>query len=148
LFRIGGNIECLTLKNIRHHFPCDNRPIAEIGIPFVSQKENAKKANGQHMNTIFIDGLTVLEEGDTTSDAEYIKVVGAVDNLILKNIVAVRKNETLCGKILVIDKEKGSAENLLIDGVYSKGYESFAETNGKAAHVDIFNAVCDCEPLK
>lgn len=150
LFRIGGDIECLTLKNIRHHYPRDGRPIAEIGIPFVSKKQNAEKAAGQHMNTIIIDGLTVLEEGNATADAEYIKVVGAVDNLILKNVVAVRKceNETPCGKILVIDKENGGAENLLIDGVYCKGYESFAETNGKAAHADVFNAVCDCEPLK
>ncbi len=148
LFRIGGDIECLTLKNIRHHYPCDNRPVAEIGIPFVSQKENEKKASGQHMNTIIIDGLTILEEDNVTADAEYIKVVGPVDNLILKNVVAVRKNERPCGKILVIDKEKGSADNLLIDGVYCKGYERFAETNGKAAHTDIFNAVCDCEPIE
>ncbi len=150
LFRIGGDIECLTLKNIRHHYPRDGRPVAEIGIPFVSKKQNAEKAAGQHMNTIIIDGLTVLEEGNATADAEYIKVVGAVDNLILKNVVAVRKceNETPCGKILVIDQKKGSAENLLIDGAYCKGYESFAETNGKAAHADVYNAVCDCEPLK
>jgi hypothetical protein len=143
LFRIGGNIECLTLKNIRHHFPSDSRPIAEIGIPFVSMKKNAEKAQGQRMNTIIIDGLNILEEGNTTANAEYIKVKGIVDNLVIKNVVAVRKNDVVCGKIITFDKEKGGAVNLLLDGILCKGYECFAETQGKVSHADVFNAVCD-----
>ena len=135
LFRIGGNIECLTLKDIRHHFPSDSRPIAEIGIPFVSRKQNEERSHGQTMNTIIIDGLTILEEGDTTADAEYIKVLGGVDNLIVKNITAVRKNDLPCGKILVIDPEKGSAENLVLDSVFCKGYETFAQTNGNVKNI-------------
>ncbi|TLS53905.1 hypothetical protein FE782_00675 [Paenibacillus antri] len=148
LFRIGGNIECLTLKNIRHHYPSDDRPIAEIGIPFVDKKKNIEKAHGQHMNTIIIDGLTILEEGSATANAEYIKVVGAVDNLVLKNVMAVRKNDAPCGKIVSFDEQTGSAENFLIDGVYCKGYEIFADTRGKAPHTNILNAICDGEPLK
>ena len=148
LFRIGGNIECLTLKNIRHHFPCDSRPVAEIGIPFVSKKQNDEKAHGQHIGTVIIDGLSILEEGGATADAAYIQVVGAVDNLLLKNVLAVRKQNARCGTILSFDEEKGSAGNLLIDGVYCKGYASFAEIRGKALHTDIFNAVCDGEPVK
>lgn len=27
LFSIGGHVECLTFKNIRHHNPCDARPV-------------------------------------------------------------------------------------------------------------------------
>jgi len=135
LFRIGGNIECLKLKNIRHHFPADGRPIAEIGIPFVSRKQNEERSNGQHMNTIIIDGLTILEEGDATADAEYIKVLGKVDNLVVKNLMAIRKSDSPKGKILVIDPEKGSADNLILENVFCKGYESFAETNGKAENI-------------
>ena len=126
LFRIGGNIECLTLKNIRHHFPMDARPIAEIGVPFVSMKQNAEKAHGQHMQTIIIDGLTIMEEGEQTADAEYIKVVGHVDNLVIKNVLAVRKTDKPCGKILVIDKEKGCVGNLIMEGINIKGYECFS----------------------
>ncbi|MBO9609567.1 MAG: hypothetical protein J7639_26665 [Paenibacillaceae bacterium] len=148
LFRIGGNIECLTLKNIRHHFPSDDRPIAEIGIPFVRASKNMEKAHGQHINTVIIDGLNILEEGGATANAEYIKVAGAVDNLVLKNIMAVRKNDVPCGKIVSFDEKTGSAGNLLIDGVYCKGYECFAETHGKASHLDILNTICDGKPLK
>ena len=161
LFRIGGNIECLILKNIRHHFPYDDRPIAEIGIPFINRKQNEERANGQRMNTIIIDGLTILEEPsaatDTASntsaiavtepvtltpDHAYIKVVGAVENLIIKNVLAVRKTNPPCGKILLINRESGSAENLLLEGIYCKGYECFAETNGKAGHASSFNVMC------
>lgn len=148
LFRIGGNIECLTLKNIRHHFPSDDRPIAEIGIPFVDKKKNIEKGQGQHIHTVIIDGLTILEEGGATANAEYIKVAGPVENLVLKNVMAVRKNDAPCGKIVSIDEEAGSVENLLIDGVYSKGYECFADTRGKASNVDILNTICDGKPLK
>lgn len=148
LFRIGGDIECLTLKNIRHHYPSDSRPIAEIGVPFVDKKKNAEKARGQRINTVIIDGLTILEAGNATADAEYIKVLGPVDNLVVKNVMAVRKNDAPAGKIVVIDEAKGSVGNLLIDGVCCKGYETFAETNGKASQAHIFNAVCDGEPLK
>jgi len=80
--------------------------------------------------------LSILEEGDITACAEYIKVVGAVDNLVLRNIFAVRKNGGPCGKILSIDEEKGSVQNLLLDGIYCKGYECFSETNGKVDNTD------------
>ena len=142
LFRVGGNIECLTLKNIRCHFPYDARPIAEIGVPFVSGKMNREKAGGQHINTVIIDGLSILEDGGGASGAEYIRVLGAVDNLIIKNIAALRKGAP-AGKILTFDAETGAAGNLLLDGIYCKGYECFAETRGKASHTDVFNAVCD-----
>ena len=148
LFRIGGNIECLTLKNIRHHFPGDSRPVAEIGIPFASVKGSLEKGGRQHMNTIVIDGLTILEAENASADAEYIKVLGAVDNLALKNIMAVRKNGARRGKILTLDAEHGSVENLLMDGIYCKGYECFAETHGKAANTDVFGAVCDGELIR
>lgn len=149
LFRIGGDIESLTLKNICHHFPSDSRPIAEIGIPFINGKANREKGSGQHMNTIVIDGLHILEEGSAaTAGAEYVKVVGPVDNLILKNITAIRKADALCGKIVTFDKETGSAGNLLMEGIFCKGYECFAETNGKATDTYCFNTVCDGELLK
>lgn len=148
LFRIGGNIECLTLKDIRHHLPADDRPIAEIGIPFVNSRANVEKADGQHMGTIIIDGLTVLEEGDATAGAEYLKVVGAVDRLVLRNVTAVRNASAPAGKVLSFDAERGSAGDLLVDGVTCQGYECFGETHGKAASVNVFNAVCDGDVLR
>ena len=148
LFRIGGNIECLTLKNVRCHHPGDDRPIAEIGIPFVSTRKNAEMADGQHIGTVIFDGLTLLEEGNATAGAEYIKVVGQVDNLILRNVVALRESDAPCGSILSIDEEKGGVKRLLIDGALCVGYESLAETHGKAAETHMFNTAFDGEPVR
>ena len=148
LFRIGGNIECLTLKNIRHHYPKDSHPVAEIGVPFISRKANEELADMQKIGTVVIDGLYMLEEGAAKTDEGAIQIKGKVDNLILKDVTAICEDDTPGGTVLKIDGKKGAVKNLLLDGVYCRGYDCFADTEGKAGRVDNLGAVCTGELVK
>ncbi|MBR0443315.1 MAG: hypothetical protein IIX15_03155 [Clostridia bacterium] len=126
LFSIGGDIRCLTLKNIRHEHPIDARAIAEIGLPFYdtfpNNIENYEFPAGRKpvLQNLVIDGLTVLENGQSDG-MEQLQVFGEVGNMIVKNALCVKDagNER-SGNMLNI-KPSGHIGNLVLDGILSVG---------------------------
>ena len=95
LFSVGGDIRCLTLKNIRHEYPIDKRAIGEFGLPFHSTTPNTidsyvyPAGKPPVIKNLIIDGVTVLENTDS-KDMEQLQIFGEIGNLVLRNVVSVK----------------------------------------------------------
>ena len=133
LFSIGGNIECLTLKNIRSHNSCDNRTLIELGLPFcdTTQKnyETFDWSQEQHMENIIIDGLTITERESDPRDTRYIRVYQKVENLFLKNVIVSKKQEPN-GTLLYFEKF-GEVDTLLCESIHTRGLEELTNDETK-----------------
>lgn len=139
LFSVGGNIECLTLKNIRHHNAHDNRPVVNLGFPFyLTNPENYKEketedikklSNSQRMQTIIIDGLTITEKSDEPLDTSYINVYDKVENLVVKNVIAV-KEQPENGTLIHFEKD-GCVDNLILESIHTKGLKTIVDDESK-----------------
>lgn len=136
LFNIGGNMECLTLKNIRHHNSFDNRTLIEIGLPcYNTHPENFDDMEllaHQEIQNIIIDGLTITEQDGEPEDTNYIKVYDKIENLILKNVIVI-KNQKENGTLLSFGK-KGRIENLITSEIHTKGLKTLISEPDKIAN--------------
>lgn len=134
LFSIGGNVECLTLKNIRHHNnQHDNRALIEIGLPFGTTNPNNfddyPREVHQKIQTIIIDGLTITEQAGEPEGTEYIGIYDKVDNLILKNVIVIKDQEE--NGTLVHFAKKGRIENLVTENIHTKGLKCLFDDESK-----------------
>lgn len=129
LFSIGGDIRCLTLKNIRHEHPIDARAIAEIGLPFYETFPNNIESyefpagRKPMLQNLIIDGLTVLENGQSQG-MEQLQVFGEVGNLILKNALCVKDAGVERSGSMLNIKPSGHIGNLVLDSVLTVGLEN------------------------
>lgn len=134
LFSVGGNIECLTLKNIRHHSSFDTRRLFDFGLPFCSSfKKNLDEnslEHSQHMQTIIIDGLTVTENPTDPMGKTYIKVHENIENLVLKNILVLKEQPKNNGTFLDF-AEMGHIDNLYTKSICIQGVETVCSDNEK-----------------
>ena len=140
LFSVGGNIECLTLKNIRHHAAHDNRPVLDIGWPFyLPNRENYKMfekdtpyhtcRHRQRLQNIIVDGLTIVEQEDDPKDTNYISVYDKVENMIIKNVTVI-KNQKENGNLLYFE-DQGMVQNLVLEGIHTKGLKNIINDETK-----------------
>jgi hypothetical protein len=72
LFHLDGRIDSLTLQNLHHHEPIDNRPLVHVLKTGV-------------VGALTINGLSISEKADQAADARYIQVEGRVENLTIRN---------------------------------------------------------------
>lgn len=125
LFNVGGNVRCLTLKNIRHEYPVDSRPVLELGLPFytttpVSIDGYVYPGRKPVIRNLILDGLTVLE-GETSPDMSKIIVYGEVENLIVRNVVSLKDEDAPRSGCLIEVKKTGHVGRLLLKDVLSVG---------------------------
>lgn len=144
LFRIGGNVECITFKNIRHHNPIDNRTLFELGIPFYTDYQ-LSDGDKPKMETIIIDGLTIIENDEASACADYIQLYDHVDNIIMRNITVIKKRGITPAGHMIVFMDKGSIGNLVISDVFSNGFECFIQNKEKISCIASSNIVCDGE---
>jgi hypothetical protein len=120
LFCIGGNIECITFKNIRHHNPSDNRSLFDFGLPFSdlnNEWETFKKR--PRLQTLIIDGLTIIE--DKPKDTSYIQIFDKIENLILKNVILIRDGGENASGYLISMKEHGYISSAILSYIQTRG---------------------------
>lgn len=133
LFSIGGNVECITLRNIRHHNSVDHRPVVELGLPFYStcsdNYDDFTMDARQRLQNVVIDGLMITEKEGEPEDTDYITIYDKVDNLILKNVIMIKEQKEN-GTLLYIGK-KGAIENLVISELYTKGLKQITNDGSK-----------------
>lgn len=95
LFSVGGDIRCLTIKNVRHEYPMDNRALGEFGFPFYATTPATidhyvyPSGKAPIIQNLIIDGVTVLENADSPS-LEQWQVYGPIGNLLLQHVVSVK----------------------------------------------------------
>ena len=126
LFSVGGDIRCLTLKNIRHEYPIDNRAIGEFGLPFYATTPDTiadylyPSGRKPVIRNLIIDGVTVLEN-EQSEDMEQFQMFGEVGNLVLKNVLSVKdKGVTRSGNILKV-YPCGHVDTAIVSDVFSVG---------------------------
>ena len=131
LFSIGGNIESITLKNIRAHAAYDNRTLIELGSPFISYERDFHKEHTaeQKLETVVIEDLLVTEKEDEPWDTKYIQLFGPVKNLILKDI-NIFKNQPENGCMLALE-EGGEVENFIASDIHTTGLKTLIENEEK-----------------
>ncbi|GEM_PF-253092 len=152
LFHVGGKIESLTLCNISHHQPIDNRKIFQFerdlldsNIPDIKSlifdglhiyETNAKPANISY-------GLYILEKKRTLEDASYILLNGFVDKLIVRNVEIIKSADTP-QKGCLIETIKGAKINdLFMNGVYANRLESLlSHQDGSIGTLQLNNILC------
>ncbi len=130
LFSIGGNIECLTMKNIRHHLPRDNRTLFELGIPFHDLSWEFPDDNLPKMKNMIIEGLTITEDGDNGDGCEYIQVYLPIDNLVLRDVYIMRDNAAKTAELLTF-KKNGALKRLIMNNIFAVGCKKLIDEEEK-----------------
>ncbi len=126
LFSVGGDIRCLTLKNIRHEYPIDNRAIGEFGLPFYATTPDTiadyvfPAGKPPVIKNLIIDGMTVLENGDSEG-MEQLRMFGEIENFVLKNVVSLKDDGVArSGNVLKV-YPTAHIKNAVISDVYAVG---------------------------
>ena len=126
LFSVGGDIRCLTLKNIRHEYPIDNRAIGEFGLPFYATTPDTiadylyPSGRKPVIRNLIIDGLTVLEN-EQSEGMEQFQMFGEVGNLVIKNVLSVKdKGVARSGNVLKV-YPCGHVDTAIVSDVFSVG---------------------------
>ena len=129
LFNVGGEVRSLICKNVRSVDPFDNRTLFELGLPFYSTTPatiDEYKFTGiyPHIDYFEIDGLTVLEKNEDAKDTSLVSVYGLVDTMVLRNVNAIKKDQTGRNSCLVNLYKRAEIRTMLLKDVYLEGYET------------------------
>ena len=135
LFSVGGNVESLTVKNLRHHKPADGRTLFELGLPSYDLHYSYDPDNMPRMENVEIEGLTIYEDGPDALGAAYIQVFLPMERLSLKNVTVLRKNCSERKGCLLSVTEKGRVSLLALDDVYAKGFASLIDGAGRIGEI-------------
>ncbi len=125
LVSVGGNVECLTLKNFRHHNAYDSRTLFEFGLPFYTTHPNTIDEMDilpQEMENIIIDGLTIIEKDGEPEDTDYICIYDKIENMILKNFY-ILKDQKENGTLIKFGK-KGKIKRLITSEIHTTGLKT------------------------
>jgi hypothetical protein len=141
LFRLGGRIESLTLRNIYHHNPSDNRSVLDVGWPGAQSEYSYSDTV---IKSLLIDGLHILESDVKSSNASYIKVIGQVDNMVVRNVEIIR-DEIVPKEGYLIETIKPTAniKKLFISNVIVNRMEGLlSHKNGQIDTIQVNNIMC------
>lgn len=88
LFRVGGNIECLTLRNIYVHHPIDNRPFMDLGVAFYTDDRP-----DFDLQNVILDGV-FIQLDRALPDYHLIEVYSRVRRLSIHNLQVYNSQES------------------------------------------------------
>ena len=132
LFSVGGDIRCLTIRNVRHEYPIDKRAIGEFSLPFYATTPdtiaNYVYPSGKKplIQNLIIDGVTVLEN-EQSEGMEQFQMFGDVGNLVIKNVLSVKdKGVARSGNILKV-YPCGHVNTAIVSDVFSVGATKVVE---------------------
>ena len=119
LFRIAGNIESMTFKNIYQHTPeFDHQMfiLGGYGREYETGVEYDSHEQPSHINRVIVDGLYIDERCEEGIPDTYFLVRGRVDLLSVKNVILRRHDVGNTKRGSLIRKDGGSLGELqLID---------------------------------
>ncbi len=114
LFRIGGRHESLTFRNIMHHNPADNRSLIEVGWPNADQNAHVLDT---FIGTLTVEGLQISESDSRSADASYIKVLGHVGRMILRDVSVTRSAEMPIAGCLLETMKHAEIQTLMMHDI-------------------------------
>ncbi len=118
LFRLGGKIESLTLKNIQHHRPSDGRSLIDVGWPTPDKHHDAATT---HIQSLVIDGLHIFEPDDQSGNASFINIVAKVDNMIVRNVEILRPFSSTSRGCLIETRNFAKIKTLFMNNLCING---------------------------
>ena len=147
--QVGGNIRCLSMKNVRFINPIRNSTFMELGRPFfyrpmeltMEECEEYKKLgidiapspddkdvflteDRPTIETLIIDGFTVLHNNAEAAKMDYIELRYNVNNLIVKNTEILKGGvEEPCGSLVRLHYE-ANVGNLILENVFAEKLEN------------------------
>ena len=83
LFRVGGKVENLVIRNVFWHAHTKHYSLMDIGLDDGTDIVR----HPSDIGNIYIDGLYINEE-DFEGKSEYIKVYSHIDNLVIRNLIS------------------------------------------------------------
>ncbi len=143
LFDIGGNVESITIKNVRHHMPYDNRTLFRLGDRCGKMAYELPEEQMPKLKNIFIEDLKIIEEGDAAADTEYITVELPIENLVLRDVFVMRDGEK-SGTLLKFIM-KGKIKRLFMDNVMASGLKTLIDGEENIKTVIANNVKTDIE---
>ena len=115
LFKLGGHIESLTVKNLYHHRPDFDHSMFIVGghYNYDRPEDPGKKSI---IDRLIIDGMYIYEDNIKSIPETYIRIKSKVGVLSVKDVIH-RRAEDLPkgGSLIMIDG--GSIDELLIDNI-------------------------------
>ncbi len=100
LFRIGGNVDHITLRNIYSINPNDARPVLQLGWQ-AEDDSHVTEQNKTSVGSLLIDGLEVLQNDGVCSGMNFIEIKKSkINRLTVRNADIVR-NENVSGGNLI-----------------------------------------------
>jgi hypothetical protein len=140
LFRLGGRIESLTLRNIYHHEPCDNRSIVDVGWPGLKTEYSYSETV---IKSLLIDGLHIVENNVKSADASYIKVIGQVDSMVVRNVEIVRGEDMPhSGCLIETIKDTANVKNLFMNNIVVNRMDNIiSHKNGTIETIQLTNVL-------
>lgn len=109
LFRLAGNFEQVSLKNIVLQNSHDNRSLIDVGWP---EPDGNHPISSTNIKSLLIDGIQVSESDPKELDGSYIKVNCEVDRMIIRNVEIIN-NSAKSSKKVLIDIHKDGKIGLL-----------------------------------
>ena len=115
LFRLGGSIERLVLKNIRHISADDPHAFLQLGGPYAAEAMTDPRQTAE-IGTVVIDGLD-LTGSPAGPRAKGIEVKCPVENLLVSRAVLNNLGDTPFIRVF----EGGTVKNLMLHQIIANG---------------------------
>lgn len=138
LFRVGGRVEALTIKNIQNVNPFDNRYLVDVGLRYCYDSCPCPDWDPESViGSLLIDGINSYETTENSQNTEYVRVhSGQVRSLTVKNVNIVRSGDCGKGGRLVHICEDAKVKNLNVSDVYAENLKEFiCDESGKTENV-------------
>jgi len=136
LFKLGGNIESITFKNIYQHTPEFNHQMFILGGGYTGdQPENADQPT--HINRVIVDGLYIDERCEQGIPDSYFLVRSKVDLLSIKDVIVRRRNVGDSKRSSLVKVDGGTLGELRLIDISADCLETIAEMlpeRGISAH--------------
>ncbi len=130
LFRLGGVIESITLKNIKYHKPIDNRVLFEIGAARNVIDPVEEESKNSHIHSLVIDGLQVYEDGQCSGDEDFSTVRCPVDHMVVRNVEVLRREGMEEDGSFINVMEGGSIDTLIMNSMSISKLDSLVKMTG------------------
>lgn len=115
LFRLGGEIEKLTLRNIRHVSLTDEHTLLQLGGPYDAEDRRDPRQTTK-VGTVLVDNVEWIDNPGGPA-VKGIEVKAPVDTLIVRGAVVHNMGDAPFVKVF----EEGSVRNLLLSQVIANG---------------------------
>lgn len=124
LFRVGGRVRSLTLKDIQHYHPIDKRYLVDIGLQYYM--DDAPLATPTQIDSLVVDGLHVQETSPLSCDTTFIRLKRAdIKNLTVRNVEIERDGEVGKGGRFIAVTDSSNAGTITLRNISAQNVAEF-----------------------